>query len=158
MPVLIIKLKHEVVKRLRSSSIPEFKATGNKIRFEANNKILEKIDQAISSIEKVNMEKCQEMLHNGKKLLLKQHKLLRIADTEEDCWEVVKCCLPDDLVSNLDVVRQLLRARRKQLLIRKNERVLSKNIERNRSGMSPYYRKSFEFLGTSSSSRIYQHG
>ena len=40
----------EVVKCLTSSSIPEFKAKGNKNRFEANNEILEKIDQAISSM------------------------------------------------------------------------------------------------------------
>ena len=106
------KTTDEAVKRLRSSSITEFKAKGEKIRSEANSEILEKINQAIRSIEKANMEKCQELMRDGKKLLLKQQKLIRIADREEDCCEVVKCCLPDDLASNLDDEKQLLRARR----------------------------------------------
>ena len=49
----------EIAKRLKSSIIPEFKAKGNKICFEANNKILEKINQEIFSIEKGNVGKCQ---------------------------------------------------------------------------------------------------
>ena len=61
------KMKDERVKRLTSLSIPEFKAKGNKIRFEANNVIPEKINQAISFIENGNMKKCQEILQDGKK-------------------------------------------------------------------------------------------
>ena len=45
------------MKRLKSSSIPQFKLEGNEIRFEVNNEILEKMNQAISSIEKDNMER-----------------------------------------------------------------------------------------------------
>ena len=40
---------------VKSSSIPEFKAKGTKIRVEANNKILDKFNQAISSIENSNV-------------------------------------------------------------------------------------------------------
>ena len=56
----------------------------NKIRFEANDKILEKINQDISSMEKGNVEKCEEMLQDGKKLLLKLLVLIQIADKEEN--------------------------------------------------------------------------
>ena len=52
------KTTDEAIKHLKSLSIPEFKAEGNKSRSEANNKILEEINQAFSSIEKVNVEKC----------------------------------------------------------------------------------------------------
>ena len=38
--------------------------------------------------------------------------------------------MSDELASDSDNEKQLLRARRKQLLIRKNKRVLSKKIER----------------------------
>ena len=55
------KTTDEKVKLLISAGIPEFKAKGNKIGFEASNEILEKINQAISSIEKSNVEKCQQM-------------------------------------------------------------------------------------------------
>ena len=49
----------EIAKRLKSSIIPEFKAKGNKICFESNNNILEKINQEIFSVEKGNVGKCQ---------------------------------------------------------------------------------------------------
>ena len=71
------KTTDEAVKRLRSSIIPEFKAEVSKICFEANNEILEKINQAISSTENGTVEKFQETLENGK-------KLIRITDREED--------------------------------------------------------------------------
>ena len=43
------------------------------------------------------IERCQENLAEGKKIILKQQKLLRIADRGEDGWEVVKCYLSDEL-------------------------------------------------------------
>ena len=58
---------------------------------------MEKIDEAISTIEKGKIERCQENLAEGKKIILKQQKLLRIADRDEDGWEVVKCYLSDEL-------------------------------------------------------------
>ena len=76
-------------KCLKCASISEFNAKENKIRFAANNEILEKINQAISTIEKVNVEKFQEMSQDNKKLLLKQQKLIPIVNTEEDDWEVL---------------------------------------------------------------------
>ena len=42
------KTTDETIKRIKSSTIPEFKSKSNKIRYEANNNILEKIDDAIN--------------------------------------------------------------------------------------------------------------
>ena len=92
--------------------IPEIKVSGNKSRFEANNEMLEEINQAVSPIGKDNVEKCQEMVRSGKELPLKLQKLIRIADREEDGEEVVKCHTSDDLASNLNNEKQLLRVRR----------------------------------------------
>ena len=61
---------------------------------------MEKIGEAISAIEKGKIERYQEKLAEGKKIILKQQKLLRIADREEDGWEVVECYLSDDLASD----------------------------------------------------------
>ena len=70
---------------------------------EMNEKIqYEEINQAISSIEKDNVEKSHQMLQDGKKLLLKQQKSISIADREKDGQEVVKCHLFDDLAADLD--------------------------------------------------------
>ena len=53
------KTTDEAVKRIKSSTVPELKNKGNKIRYEANNSIMEKIDKTISAIEK---DKNREML------------------------------------------------------------------------------------------------
>ena len=52
------KTTDEAVKRIKSSATPEFKNKANKIRYEANNSIMEKIDEAISEIEKGKIERC----------------------------------------------------------------------------------------------------
>ena len=66
------KATDEAIKRIKSSTIPEFKSKSNKIRYEANNNILEKIDDTINSIEKGNIKRCQEKLKEGKALFVKQ--------------------------------------------------------------------------------------
>ena len=78
------KITDETIKLIKSSAIPEFKSKGNKVRYEVNNNILKNIDDAINSIEKGHIERCLEKLKEGKALILKQQKLIRIADREED--------------------------------------------------------------------------
>ena len=51
-------------------------------------------------IKKGHIERSQEKLEESNGLLPKQKKLIRIADREEDGWEVVKCYLSDDLASD----------------------------------------------------------
>ena len=92
--------------------VPEFRNKGNKIRYEANKSIMEKINEAVSAIEKGKIKRCQQKLAEGKKIILKQQKLLRIADREKDGQEVVKCYLSDNLASNSEDEKQLSRARR----------------------------------------------
>ena len=106
------KTTDEAVKRIKSSTVLEFKNKGNKIRYEANNSIMEKIDKAINAIEKGKIERCKEKLVGGKKIILKQQKLLRIVDREEDGCEGVKCFLSDDLASDSEDEKQFSRARR----------------------------------------------
>ena len=53
------KTTDEAVKRMKSSAVPELKNKGNKIRYEANNRIMEKIDEAISAVEKGKIERCK---------------------------------------------------------------------------------------------------
>ena len=58
-------------KRIESSTIREFKSKGNKIRYEANSNILEKMDDAINAIKKAHTSRCQEKLKEGKDRILK---------------------------------------------------------------------------------------
>ena len=74
---------------------------------------MEKIDEAISAIGKGKIERFKkEKLAEGKKIILKQQKLIRIANREGNGWEVVKCYLSDDLASDSEDEKQLSRARR----------------------------------------------
>ena len=66
------KTTDERIKGIKSSTIPEFKSKGNQICCEVNNNILEKIDDAINSIVKGHIKRCQEKLKEGNALILKQ--------------------------------------------------------------------------------------
>ena len=50
------KTTGEAVKRIKTSTVPEFKNKGNKIRYEANNSIMKKTEEEISAIEKGEIE------------------------------------------------------------------------------------------------------
>ena len=115
------KTTEEAVKRIKSSTVPEFKNKRNKIRYEANNSIMEKIDETISAIEKGEIEGCQEKSAEGKEIILKHQKLLRTADREEDEWDVVKYYLSHDLASDLEDEKQLSKACREAAANKKNK-------------------------------------
>ena len=131
------KTTDEGVKRIKSSTVPEFKSKGNKIRYEANNSIMEKIDKVISAIEKGKIERCQEKLAEVKKIIFKQQKLLKIADREEDGWKVIKCYLSDDFASDAEDEKQLSRARRGAAANKRKRTQISKKIKRSSFGTSP---------------------
>ena len=62
--------------------------------------------------------------------------MLRIADREEDRWEVVKCYLSDgDLASASEYEKQLSRALREAAANKRKGKQISKEIKRNSFGM-----------------------
>ena len=61
------------------------------------------------------MEAAKAALHAGMKLLLKQQKLIKIADREEHGWDVVRHYVSDDLASDSEDEKNLNRARREAL-------------------------------------------
>ena len=87
---------------------------------------MEKIDEAISAMEKGKIDRCQEKLAE---VILKQQKLLRIADRERDGWEVVKCYLSDDLASDSEEEKQLPRALREAAADKKKRKANKKKDE-----------------------------
>ena len=98
---------------------------------------MEKIDKVISAIEKGKIERCQEKLAEGKKIILKQQKLLKIADREGDGLKVVKCYLSDDLASDSEDEKQLSRARREAAANKTKREQISKKIKRSSFGTPP---------------------
>ena len=65
LPQFVDKTINETIKRIKSSTVFEFKSKGNKIRYKACNNILEKLDDAFNSIEKRHIERCYEKLMEG---------------------------------------------------------------------------------------------
>ena len=62
--------------------------------------MLTTIEDALEQIGTKKVDKVNECLETGKKLILKRQKLVRITDREEDGWEVVNCYVSDDLASD----------------------------------------------------------
>ena len=52
-----------------------------------------------------------ELIKEGKELMRKQQKLIRIADKSVDGWKVVDECVSDDLASGSEEDKRLRRAR-----------------------------------------------
>lgn len=98
----------------------KLKKKDNKIRYEVDNNILEKIDAAISSIENRHIKISQEKLKEGNSLILKQEKLIRVVDMEENRWDVEKCYLSDALLSDLEGKKRLNNAVRHREAAYKN--------------------------------------
>ena len=96
---------------------------------------MDKIHETVSVIEESKIEACQEKLVEGKKIILKQEKLLAITDSEEDGLEVVKCYMLDDISSDSDDITQISRASREAATNRKKRRKISKKIKINSFGM-----------------------
>ena len=77
-----LKIKQLTIKRNKSSAISE------------------KIDDAINSIQKGNINRWEQKLDEGKALILIQQKLVSRVDRKEDGWKVVNCYLSDDMASD----------------------------------------------------------
>ena len=95
------------------------------------------------------IERCQEKLKEGKAFILKQQKLIRIADREEDGWEVVKCYLSDDLASDSEDEKQLNKARREAASNKKKREANKLKDRKKQFRNAPLFRRNIETFGKS---------
>ena len=111
-----------------------FKSPGNKRRFDDTEDIIEKVDEAIEKIGTKSLEAARTSLEEGKKLLLKQQKYVKMADRETNGWEVVRHYASDDLASDSDDEKAINRARREALasIKKRNTEKMSKDNEKRR--------------------------
>ena len=92
-----------------------FKNKGNQKRYEANEDVLEKFEDASDAIGSRDIAAAQEAINAGKQIVLKQQKLIKMADREELGWDVVRYYASDDLASDSDDEKAINRARREAL-------------------------------------------
>ena len=114
----------------------QFQREGHKIRHQVNEDVLEKIEEAITAIDRKELDAAKVAIEGGKSSLSKQQKLIRLADREENGWEVVKHYLSDDLASDSDDEKAINKAR-KEALATINKRKSKKKKFRNAPPTNP---------------------
>ena len=122
---------------------PDFKKKGNKKRYDTNNELIAKIDEAIEDIDSGELQKAKEKLESGKETLRGQQKIIQLADREDHGWEVVKHYEADDLADDSSDEKAIKKAR-KEALASINKRKLDKRKKeysgykfRSKSGQYP---------------------
>ena len=123
----------------------EFKREGNKIRYNVNEDILQQVENAAKAIDRNDLEAAKDAIEGGKKILTKQQKLIRLADREDNGWEVVKHYLSDDLAEDSDDEKDINRARREALAsIKKRQTKKTKSKFRNAPQLYRSYRREYD--------------
>ena len=105
-------------------------------------------------LKKGHIERCQEKLKEGIALIFKQQKLIRIANREEDGWEVVKCYLSDDLASDSEDKKQLNKARREAASNKKKGKLTNLRTERNSFGMPPFSEETLKLSANQTKDKV----
>ena len=109
-----------------------FNNRGNERRYDRNEEVIESIEEAIAAIGTKQLDAAKSSLEAGMKILSKQQKLIRLADREENGWEVARYYDSDDLASDSDDEKAINRARREALAsIKRRNTDKQKNSFRN---------------------------
>ena len=123
----------------------EFRNEGNKRRYNANEEILESMDKALREINKNDTDAARKAVTEGKNLLLKQQKLIRLADREELGWEVAKHYMSDELASDSEDEKAMKKARKEAILsINKKREKKRRDFRNSRARKNFEPRKNFE--------------
>ena len=99
----------------------EIKKKGNRAQFKVNYELLSNLDDAVEHLNENSFEKAKAQIEKCQNILKHRIKLIRLADREELGWDVVNCFLNDDLASNSDDEKQIVRARREANVNKKKE-------------------------------------
>lgn len=129
-------LDEVVTKKVKQEETPTFKRKFNEDHFKHSKEIEKIMDRISSNLEDKDLKKAQENVEAGKKLLRKRQKLIKIADREDDGWEVIRCYQSDALASDSDDEKRLNKSRRQAKLNKKEARSRRISTSRRRFGTS----------------------
>ena len=87
----LVEENNLAIKKLAASSAPKFKRKGNEKQYEVNSQVLDHVQSASSFLAATppQVDKALEELKEGEKKLAHRNKLILIADSAEEGWEVV---------------------------------------------------------------------
>ena len=110
----LIEENNLAIKKLKStaSSAPKFKKKGNEKQYEVNSLVLDHVQSASSFLAATppQVEKALEELKEGEKKLAHRNKLILIADSAEEGWEVVNEYQRRDLADDSDDDKRIRQA------------------------------------------------
>ena len=117
--VLSKEVSETVAKKLKENEIPDFKRSYNKDQVQHNSKVKQALLAVESSPQAGDINKAKADLEEFKKIVAKRQKLFRLADREDDGWEVARCYLSDNLAEDSDDEKRILRSKRQASANRK---------------------------------------
>ena len=137
------KGKHIEGKSETDKQVGQLRFQGNQKQFEHNAKLDSVLDRIRAETDGHN-NAVSELIKEGKELIRKRQKLIRIADKSVDGWKVVDEYVSDDLASGAEDDKRLRRAR--ETVGRKRRQALqhrSDNSKRFRSTLSSSHQQLF---------------
>ena len=136
----LVEENNLAIKKLKStaSSAPKFKKKGNEKQYEVNSQVLDHVQSATSFLAATppQVEKALEELKEGEKKLAHRNKLILIADSAEEGWEVVNEYQRRDLADDSDDDKRIRQAESRAS--QKRRRVQSQKKRTNFSQGSSY--------------------
>ena len=121
MEEMVEETSNEAVKRIKADLVPKFKNPGNKDQYDHVQAIKSSMDEAITTLGAKNIQKAKEKLEQGKSLITEQIELIKLADREEDGWEVVKFYKTDDLADNSEDEKNISKAKKLAAVAKKKK-------------------------------------
>jgi hypothetical protein len=97
-----------LVKRLKSDHV--FKKKGCEDQYKFNSAVQCKIEEACVNLEKGDLDKVHQLLHEGNEAIGARNKLVKLADKSEGGWATVSEYVDNDLADNSDDDKKIRRA------------------------------------------------
>ena len=123
----------------------KLKKVGNQQQYKHNQNVLEEIEAAERALDKNEVAWAKEKLANGKSLINKKLKHIKLADREELGWSVVRYYESDELASDSEDEKSINRARREALASKKK-----KDLKKKDSKGATYRPRNQEYGGSTS--------
>ena len=146
-------LNNVVEKKVKLEETPHLKRKFNEQHFRHSKEVEKIMDKIMASLNDKDIDKAKEHVTEGKKIIAKRQKMIKIADREEDGWEVIRCYQSDALASDSDDEKRLVKSRRQAKQNKKDARIRKVNYRKRFEQRSNYkeYRDSY-----TSNSRSYK--
>ena len=110
--------------------MPEFQFKRNKIQYDLNKSVLEKIETALD----VSDEERGAALNEGKELLVQHNKHIKLA--EKYGWETVDCYIEEPLASDSDDDKKIRRAIKESKALKDEKRKIARVVVKPQSAHS----------------------